>query len=135
MAMLLKIKGSNEIASSEITPKETYRAFQMSRRQMIAGVGATAAAAAMPQMAFGLDKLNVTPTSYTVPDRATTPQSKADSYNNYYEFGPNKDDPAKYAHTLKTRPWTVKIEGLVKTPQTIDIDKILSYRPSKPGRW
>jgi sulfoxide reductase catalytic subunit YedY len=129
MAMLLKIKSTHEIASSEITPRETYRAFQLSRRQMLAGMGAAAAAAAMPRMAFGLDKLNIVPTSYTVPDRATTPQGKAQSYNNFYEFGTGKDEPARYAHTLRTRPWTVKIEGLVKTPQTIDIDKILNYRP------
>jgi sulfoxide reductase catalytic subunit YedY len=127
--MLLKIKGSNEIASSEITPQETYRAFQMSRRQMLGGLGAAAAAAALPGSAFAMDKLNIVPTGYTVPDRATTPQGKAQSYNNFYEFGTSKDEPAKYAHTMHTRPWTVKIEGLVKTPQTIDIDKVLTYRP------
>jgi sulfoxide reductase catalytic subunit YedY len=126
--MLLKIKGSNEIASSEITPKETYRAFEVSRRQVLAGIGAAAAVAAMPRMAFA-DKLNVKPTSYAVPDRATTPQGKAQSYNNFYEFGTSKDEPAKYAKTMHTRPWSVKIGGLVKTPQTIDIDKILNYRP------
>jgi sulfoxide reductase catalytic subunit YedY len=64
-----------------------------------------------------------------VPDRATTPQSKAQSYNNFYEFGTSKEEPAKYAKTLHTRPWTIRIEGLVKTPQTLDIDKVLSYRP------
>jgi sulfoxide reductase catalytic subunit YedY len=127
--MLLKIKGSHEIASSEITPKETYRAFQMSRRQVLAGMGVTAGAAMLPRMAFGLDKLNIKETAYTVPDRATTPQSKAQTYNNFYEFGTSKDEPAKNAHTLHTRPWSVKIEGLVKTPQTIDIDKVLTYRP------
>ena len=55
-------------------------------------------------------------------DRATT-------YNNFYEFGEDKSDPARNAHTLHTRPWTVEVAGLVKKPQTIDIDTLMKYRP------
>ncbi len=51
------------------------------------------------------------------------------TYNNFYEFGTDKSDPAKNAGTLKTRPWTVAVEGLVRKPQTFDIDSILKYRP------
>ena len=58
-----------------------------------------------------------------------TPMAKAQSYNNFYEFGTDKSDPAKNAHSLRTRPWTVKVEGLCKKPQTVDIDTILRYRP------
>jgi sulfoxide reductase catalytic subunit YedY len=118
--MLLRIKGANEIASSEITPKATYEAFQMSRRQMVGGLGAMAAMAALPGNAFAMSKLSVKPTDYTVPDRATTPESKAQSYNNFYEFG---------AGTLRVRPWSVQIEGLVKQPKTVDIDALTAYRP------
>ena len=63
-----------------------------------------------------------------MPD-AQTPFSKATAFNNYYEFGTDKSDPAKYAHTLQTRPWTVQVTGMVKKPQTINIDDLLKYRP------
>ena len=59
-----------------------------------------------------------------MPD-AQTPFAKATTYNNYYEFGTDKSDPAKNAHTLHTRPWTVQVTGMVKKPQTIDIDTIM----------
>ena len=127
------VRTGSEIASSEITSKETYRAFQASRRQLLKGVGAVGAAAAVgtafPGMAHALTKLNTVNTPYAVPGEAITPQSKAQSYNNFYEFGEDKGDPAQNAHTLRTRPWTVKVEGLCKKPQTIDIDKIIGYRP------
>jgi sulfoxide reductase catalytic subunit YedY len=50
-------------------------------------------------------------------------------YNNYYEFGVEKDQPAKNAGKLPTRPWTVRIEGKVKTPKTFDIEALLKLRP------
>jgi sulfoxide reductase catalytic subunit YedY len=126
------IRTERPIASSEITPRETYRAYQMSRRRLLAGMGAVGAAAAMgafPESAHALTKLNTVASPYTVPDRAITPEAKAQSYNNFYEFGEDKSDPARNAHTLRTRPWSVKVEGLCKKPQTIDIDKIMGYQP------
>jgi sulfoxide reductase catalytic subunit YedY len=81
-------------------------------------------------MAAAETKLNnLVETKYAVPDRATTPEAKAKSYNNFYEFGEDKSDPAKNAHTLRTRPWSVKVEGLVQKPRTIDDDTIAGYRP------
>ena len=50
------------------------------------------------------------PTTYTVDDPSTPYQAVA-SYNNFYEFGLDKDEPAQYAHTLRTRPWTITVEG------------------------
>jgi sulfoxide reductase catalytic subunit YedY len=123
------IRTEKQIASSEITPQSAYEAFQSNRRRLLTGVGAMGVMAALPRMARGEAKLPFVATNYTVPDRATTPEEKAKSYNNFYEFGEDKSDPAKNAHTLKTRPWTVKVEGLVKKPQTVDIDKIAGYRP------
>jgi sulfoxide reductase catalytic subunit YedY len=52
---------------------------------------------------------------------------EATTYNNFYEFGVNKDDPAKLAGSLKTRPWTVKVEGLVGKPKTYDIEELLKF--------
>ena len=58
-----------------------------------------------------------------------TPRADATSYNNFYEFGTDKADPARNAHTLKTRPWTVAIEGEVKKPKTYAIDDLLKLAP------
>ena len=51
------------------------------------------------------------------------------TYNNFYEFGTGKDDPARNAHTLRPRPWTVAIEGEVSRPQVLDIDRLLGSSP------
>jgi sulfoxide reductase catalytic subunit YedY len=54
------------------------------------------------------------------------PLADITSYNNFYEFGLDKADPSRNAHTLRTRPWTVAVEGEVHRPQTIAIDDILT---------
>jgi sulfoxide reductase catalytic subunit YedY len=51
------------------------------------------------------------------------------TYNNFYEFGTGKSDPAENAHTLRTRPWTVTIEGQVRQPRVLEIDDILQWFP------
>ena len=81
-----------------------------------------------PDAVHADQKLATVPSKYTVPD-AQTPFAKATTYNNYYEFGTDKSDPAKNAHTLHTRPWTVEVTGLVKQKKTADIDSIMKYRP------
>jgi sulfoxide reductase catalytic subunit YedY len=133
--MLLRTK--KEIASSEITSKETYEAFRRDRRRFLTGAGAlgvaAVGAAVLPRFAHAatapaLAKLQTVASKYTVSE-AITPEAKAQSYNNFYEFGVQKDDPARNAGKMHIRPWTVKVEGLVKKPQTIDIDTILHYRP------
>ncbi len=54
-----------------------------------------------------------------------TEYKDATSYNNFYEFGTDKADPAQNAHTLKTAPWTVEIEGLVKKPARYALDDLI----------
>lgn len=132
--MLLKM--TKEIPSSEITPKEVQRSFQSERRELLKRLGAVGAAAtlgaAFPGVAEALTKLNATPNpAYNVTDRAITPESKAQSYNNFYEFGTDKADPEANAKKMRTRPWTIKVSGLCKKPQTIDIDKVIGYRPTE----
>jgi methionine sulfoxide reductase catalytic subunit len=58
-------------------------------------------------------------------DEPHTPYKDVTTYNNYYEFGIDKGDPADNAHTLQTRPWTISVEGEVAKPQTIGIDDLL----------
>src|SRR5438552_12824516 len=60
-----------------------------------------------------------------------TPYADVTSYNNYYEFGTDKSDPGRNAHTPKTRPWTVAIEGEVKKPRTFDIDELTKLAPQE----
>jgi sulfoxide reductase catalytic subunit YedY len=136
--MLLKFR--KEIPSSEITPKETYERFNAGRRRFLEGAaaaGAVAAAGAMiPRSAWAdnppplsLAKINnLVETKYSVSD-TTTPPPVARGYNNFYEFGEQKSDPAKNAWKMHVSPWSVRVEGLVKQPQTIDVEKIYGYRP------
>jgi methionine sulfoxide reductase catalytic subunit len=71
----------------------------------------------------------------TVPGAVTmeklTEYKDATSYNNYYEFGTDKADPAQNANTLKTRPWTVEVEGLVKKPGKFAIDDLVKLAPQE----
>jgi sulfoxide reductase catalytic subunit YedY len=75
------------------------------------------------------EKLNLVGSPLSLRDVPPTPYEYITHYNNFYEFGVNKDDPAKYAGTLKTRPWTVQVEGLVKQKKTFDIDALLKLKP------
>ncbi|MGB3071124.1 MAG: protein-methionine-sulfoxide reductase catalytic subunit MsrP [Ottowia sp.] len=58
-----------------------------------------------------------------------TAYKDAASYNNFYEFGTDKSDPARNAHTLKTSPWVVEVEGLVKKPGKFDLEQLLKLSP------
>ncbi len=62
-------------------------------------------------------------------DEPPTPFNDVTTYNNFYEFGLDKGDPAEHAHTLRPRPWTVAIEGEVAKPQVVDIDRLLGWFP------
>src|SRR5437764_3070908 len=63
--------------------------------------------------------------TYPVPDEPQTSFQSVTTYNNFYEFGLDKDEPARNAHTLVARPWTIEVGGEVLEPRTIDIDDLL----------
>ena len=116
---------------SEITPREVYEG----RRQFIARIAATAAVgsgiwemANREAFAQGV-KLAATRNAALSTQEQQTSFKDASSYNNFYEFGTDKGDPVENAHSLRTRPWTVTIEGEVKKPVTLDIDRILKLAP------
>jgi sulfoxide reductase catalytic subunit YedY len=129
------IRKPSDIPSSEITSKSDY----MNRRTFIAG--ATAAGA----LALGADRVAqvIEPDSHVLADtklqtvssplsttgETLTTLKDITSYNNFYEFGTDKSDPARNAGRLKTRPWVVTVDGLVKKKKTIDIDAILKLHP------
>ncbi len=62
-------------------------------------------------------------------DEPQTLYKDVTTYNNFYEFGTDKSDPAENAHTLRPRPWSIAVEGEVKRPRTIDIDTLLGWFP------
>ncbi|MCG6903992.1 MAG: protein-methionine-sulfoxide reductase catalytic subunit MsrP [Rhodobacter sp.] len=108
----------NDLGWSDVTPKAAF----LNRRRLMAGAGALALGGiAGPALA----KLGAMPSRYST-DAAPNSLEDISSYNNYYEFGTGKDDPARNAHTLTTTPWTVKIDGLVDKPGDYSMDDILS---------
>ena len=135
--MLLKTNsdGFNHPAPSEITPQTTYQ----QRRDLMKFLATGAAGVAMaswasryalaqeytpPGKLAGLRGAKSGVPGAMVVDKVTS-YKDASTYNNYYEFGTDKSDPAKYAHTLVTKPWSVAIEGLVKKPRTYTLEELL----------
>ncbi len=119
-------RDSEGIAPSEITPRAVYEA----RRQMLRALAVSAAAGSLgpwatrDALAAAGPKLNARPSQWSVLDKST-PLKDASSYNNFYEFGTDKSDPAANAGRLRVRPWTVVIEGACAKPGTFGIDDIL----------
>jgi sulfoxide reductase catalytic subunit YedY len=126
------ISRPDDIRPSEITSEALYRG----RRDFIraaATLGAASGLAAAGLLSFRNARAaarlaNVRKSSYTVEDERT-PYEDVTTYNNFYEFGTDKDDPSSRAGTLRTRPWTVKVEGEVKKPKTFDIDELMKLAP------
>jgi len=113
------------VPSSEITPKAL---FQTRRKFMQLGGGA-ALAVLLPRSLWAGDKLDgVQKSTYTLPEELT-PLKDISQYNNYYEFGTGKEDPAQNAGDFKTRPWTITVEGEVSKPKTFAIEDILKMAP------
>jgi sulfoxide reductase catalytic subunit YedY len=75
------------------------------------------------------DSLLVTRQENLADGEAPNSYEQITTYNNFYEFGSSKSDPAMNAHALRPRPWTVAIEGLVRKPRTLDLDTILGWFP------
>jgi sulfoxide reductase catalytic subunit YedY len=122
------IQRPHDIVPSEITPERVY----LRRRELMKAAAAGAILGALPGSGAAqpvprdrLGKLEgVAKSPYSTSEKANSWKDVTE-YNNFYEFGTNKEDPAEYAHRLKTRPWTVRVEGEVKNPRTFDIDELL----------
>jgi len=70
----------------------------------------------------------VKPSSLSTDEKKNS-KDEVTGYNNYYEFGTDKEDPAANAHALVTRPWTVAVEGEVRNPKVFDTDELLRLAP------
>ncbi|MGA7523449.1 MAG: protein-methionine-sulfoxide reductase catalytic subunit MsrP [Acidobacteriaceae bacterium] len=130
----MRMHRQSDIPDSEITPKEAW----MNRRAFMAAAAATGLAAVAgegarrflrPATVHAEQKLNTVSSPLSMPGLTLTPFEDITHYNNFYEFGVNKDDPAKNAWRLHTRPWSIQVEGLVKQKKTFDIDALLKLRP------
>ena len=128
--------GFQHPASSEITPAQVYR----SRRDIVRGMAAGSAGLVLagwgmrdaraqmlrpgqlPSLAGGKSSVAGATTM-----EKTTSYKDASTYNNFYEFGTDKEDPAKRAHTLVTDPWSVEIEGLVKKPGRVNLEDLMKW--------
>jgi sulfoxide reductase catalytic subunit YedY len=132
--MLIRIRQPHDLPSSEITPRGVY----LSRRAFMAGA---AGAAAVVAAGCGADTeaalkpatkgpaLSATRNAALSLGEPVTPWESATTYNNFYEFGTDKADPALNAHTLRPRPWSVEVGGLCHKPRTFDLDEILRLAP------
>jgi len=111
---------------SEITPREMY----LNRRHFMAGAGVAGALALSGAGAFAApsatEPLKALPNKAPILTDKPTAKELATTYNNYYEFGTSKADPARNASTLKVRPWTVEIGGEVMKPRTMGIEDLLA---------
>jgi sulfoxide reductase catalytic subunit YedY len=129
------IRRPEPFAPSEITDEALY----LRRREFIVGAAAVAAAT----LATGCTRTEAAPApkpeslaplsarrneAFSVKDTPTKWES-ATTYNNFYEFGVDKDDPARLAGSLRPRPWTVVVDGLVHRPRRYDIEDLLRKFP------
>src|SRR5687768_11680422 len=120
------IKRASDIRSSEITPESVYR----SRREFLqtAAAGAIGAYAGGSVFSHALSAQAMLPNVKKSPLSTTeTPHTweQITEYNNFYEFGTQKSDPARYAGQLRVKPWTVKIDGLVAKPADYAFDDLV----------
>jgi sulfoxide reductase catalytic subunit YedY len=130
--------GKPEIPSSEITPRSGYDWYLNRRKFLRGGLAAGAAALGAERLgellsprigALAAGKLQTVKSPLTTTGEDLTSLEDITHYNNFYEFGTDKGDPAKNAGGLPTRPWTVRVEGKVKSPKTFDIETLLKLRP------
>jgi sulfoxide reductase catalytic subunit YedY len=128
------IKRTNELTAADVTPKNTY----FNRRNFLRGLGIAGAAAVIGERFSSVlsrhgivranTKLTAVKSNYIVNEKIT-PEDDVTHYNNFYEFGTDKADPAKNAQDFRTSPWTVSVEGDVKTPRKFSLDEILRLAP------
>lgn len=129
------IKNASDIKSSEITPKDLY----MNRREFI--LAASAAALSAGAILSGLDASlslssanaadkfpNLSKSFFSTNEKLNSLKDIT-TYNNFYELGTDKGEPAQNAKYLTTRPWTVSVEGEIKKPKTYDIDALIKIAP------
>ena len=124
------IKQASDLTENDVTPQSAY----LNRRHIIQAAGGLALAGAVPRV-FAEDqsaphwldqKVDQTVFRSVTTDEGVTDRADATSYNNFYEFGTGKGDPAKYADNFNPYPWEITVDGECSNPGTFDLEAILS---------
>ncbi len=128
----MRIKKTADIKGSDITDYNTY----LERRQFLRGASTSVLAAGITGLGAGLcvpgapaqagAKLEGVRKSPLSTDETLTPYKDVTQYNNFYEFGTDKSDPAKLAKDFRTVPWSVVVEGEVNKPATYHLEDLLT---------
>jgi len=141
--MLIKTNsdGFTHPLPSEITPQGIYQRRRALIKLMATGTAGAALAgwAGRQALAQGVQKPGKlvalaggkSAVVGAVTMEKVTEYKDAASYNNFYEFGTDKADPARNAHTLPTRPWSVAVEGMVKNPRSFTLEELLKLSPQE----
>ncbi len=129
------IKRASDLKYSDITPREDY----LNRRKFLQGLGLAGGLALAGKgvadlispsaRAYANTKLSASSPSPFDTTEKVTPYQTVTTYNNYYEFGTEKDQPARNAQKFVTSPWTVSVEGEVAKPRKFSMDEILKLVP------
>src|SRR5258708_1456304 len=119
------IRKPPEFRYSQITPKEAY----LNRRNFLGAGIAAAGLLATTHSIFAADKLSgISKSPFSINEKPT-PFDAITHYNNFYEFGSDKEDPSANSGNFRTSPWTLKVEGEVAKPATFDYDGIFKSAP------
>lgn len=125
------IRRPADTQASEITAPDIYSSRRDFIRALLLGAGTAGFGLAYGAESGGagqpFGKLLSSP--FSLHDDKPTPFKSMTSYGNFYEFGPDKESPAKHAHRLRTRPWTVTVDGEVKAAKTFAVEDILNWAP------
>ncbi len=108
------------INAREITPESLF----LNRRLFMTATAGGLLAAGVTRGAHAA-QLNASPSSYRL-DESLTPEKDVTSYNNFYEFGTGKDDPAANSGNFKPSPWTIKVEGMVAKPREFGLEELMA---------
>jgi sulfoxide reductase catalytic subunit YedY len=138
--MLIKTPRRSDCRESEVTPEALY----LSRRQVLQGAALSVACAGLPLVAraqegryegvgaadapawFEAKRDEARWEAVVAEGEAITPYRDATHYNNFYEFGPDKGDPAAHAPELVTEPWTVIVDGEVANPRSYSVEDLFA---------
>jgi methionine sulfoxide reductase catalytic subunit len=129
------LKRSPDLKASDVTPRDVY----LNRRKFLQGMGIAGGVAlagksvanliSPPAKAYAARKLEGVIKGKFNTDEKVTPIQSVTTYNNYYEFGTDKEQPSQNATKFVTSPWSVMVDGEVKKPRTFTMDEILKLAP------
>jgi sulfoxide reductase catalytic subunit YedY len=117
----------SDLTENDVTPHELFESRRMFMKRSLGVAALSGLGVVMGD--FRAETLVATANGSYKIDDATTPLEKITTYNNFYEFSTDKEEVHLRSDSLSTRPWTVRIEGAVNTPKTLDIDQILKLAP------